>query len=93
MVIILPNGKELRRPKWVKNKISPTKVATVHKKLLAILFDIEEKTVARQFAAKKLSLKNPYAVKTYIEEKVEYNKGFGSRRKKDHAEYLWAKEN
>lgn len=76
MVIVLANGKELRRPKGVKNKISPTKVATVHKKLLAILFDIEEKTVARQFAAKKLSLKNPYAVKTYIEEKIEYNNGF-----------------
>lgn len=93
MVIVLPNGKELRRPKGVKNKISPTKVATVHKKLLAILFDIEEKTVARQFAAKKLSLKNPYAVKTYIEEKVEYNGGFGSKRKKDHSEYLASKEN
>ena len=92
MTLILPNGKELRRPKGVKNKISPTKVATVHKKLLAILFDIDEKTVARQFAFKKLSLKNPYAIKTYIEEKLEYNGGFGSRRKKDHAEYLSHKE-
>ena len=57
----------------MKNKISPTKVGTVHKRLLAILFDINEVSVARQFAARKLSLKNPYAVKKYIEDKIEYN--------------------
>lgn len=48
-------------------------MATVHKRLLAILFDINEISVARQFADKKLSLINPYAVKKYIEDKLEYN--------------------
>lgn len=74
MVYTLPNGKILGRPKGVKNKISPTKVATVHKRLLAILFDIEEVTVARQFAKMKLSLKNPYAVREYIDQKLEFNR-------------------
>lgn len=92
MVYTLPNGRELKRPRGVKNKISPTKIATVHKKLLSVLFDIEEKTVARQFAAKKLSLRNPYAVKIYIEEKMEYNGWFWSKRKKDHEKYLSEKE-
>lgn len=91
MPYILPNGKELKRGKWVKNKISPTKVGTVHKRLLAILFDINEVSVARQFAARKLSLKNPYAVKKYIEDKIEYNGWLGSKRKKDHREYLKSK--
>lgn len=73
MPYILPNGKELKRGKWVKNKISPTKVGTVHKRLLSILFDISETTVSRQFSKMRLSLKNPYAVREYIEWKLEYN--------------------
>lgn len=73
MAYILPNGKELKRGKGIKNKISPAKVATVHKRLLAILFDIEETTVARQFVKMKLSLRNPYAVREYIERKIEFN--------------------
>jgi hypothetical protein len=73
MAYTLPNGKLLSRPKGVKNKISPTKVATIHKRLLAILFDIEETTVARQFVKMKLSLRNPYAVREYIERKIEFN--------------------
>lgn len=73
MVYILPNGKELKRGKGIKNKISPAKVAAVHRRLLSILFDITELSVGRQFSQKKLSLRNPYAVKKYIEEKLEYN--------------------
>ena len=85
MAYILPNWKELKREKWQKNKISPTKIATVHRKLLAILFDIEEISVARQFASMKLSLKNPYHVREYIERKMEYNKWeLGSRWKTTH---------
>lgn len=92
MAYILPNGKELKRGKWIKNKISPAKVATVHKRLLSILFDINEISVARQFADKKLSLRNPYAVKKYIEDKLEYNGWLGSKRKKDHKDYLESKK-
>lgn len=81
MVYILPNGKELKRGKGIKNKMSPAKTATVHRRLLAILFDISEISVSRQFAAKRLSLRNPYAVKKYIEDKLEYNGGLKSKRK------------
>ena len=76
----------------MRNKISPSKVASVHRRLLAILFDISELSVGRQFSQKKLSLRNPYAVKKYIEEKIEYNGGLKSKRKEDHAEYLASKD-
>lgn len=35
------------------------------------MFDIDEITVSRQFSQKKLNLWNPYAVKKYIEERLE----------------------
>lgn len=70
MAYTLPNGKLLSRPKGVKNKISPAKVAKIHKRLLAILFDVKELTIARQFAAMKLSLRNPSAVREYIDRKI-----------------------
>jgi len=74
MAYTLPNGKLLSRPKGVKNKISPAKVATIHKRMLAILFDISERTVARQFAAMRFSLRNPYHIKEYITRKLNWNR-------------------
>jgi len=88
MAYILPNWKTLARPKWVKNKISQTKVARVHKRLLAILFDIDEITVSRQFSQKKLNLWNPYAVKKYIEERLERDWWLENKRKESHKDYL-----
>lgn len=89
MAFILPNGKELKRSKGIKNKISPAKVATIHKKLLSILFDVSETTVSRQCSALKLSLRNPYAVREYIEWKMEYNEWeLGSKWKTTHANTL-----
>jgi len=73
---ILQNGKELKRPKWVKNKISQTKVAAIHRRMLAILFDLTERTISKQFTQQKLALRNPYAVKKYIIDRINKNWSF-----------------
>lgn len=89
MAYTLPNGKLLSRPKGVKNKISPAKVAKIHKRLLAILFDVKELTIARQFAAMKLSLRNPSAVREYIDRKISKHHSTWSNRKKIREEDRW----
>lgn len=68
---ILPNGKVLCRQKWQKDKISIKKVSTIHKRLLAVVCWLKEISVQLIFSQKRLDLSNPYAVKKFLEERLD----------------------
>lgn len=68
---ILPNGKILCRQKGQKDKISIKKTSTIHKRLLAVVCGLQETSVQLLFSQKRLELSNPYAVKKFLEERLE----------------------
>lgn len=87
-----PKGTPVHRQKGQKTRISPYKRTIAHAELLAVICWVSKSSIMQYFYNRKLVLSNPWAVRKFLEERLEKFGNLQWESKKKKTDYKFKEE-